>query len=290
MARQLELWDDPAGDAPSPGAPAPPVLQKAAPPDEAQTSPVLPQPQYTPETLEALAGELSRLSGMRVLIRVTSHRQSLLRVVHEPAGGIAHLSLHWIFLDAPAAVLKALAAWVRTPRKLSRNSLVRDYMNNNVERIPPGRKRRVTLRTKGKHYDLAALFDEINASNFEGAVAAQITWGPVSPVGGGRKGHFRLGSYAEDRNLIRIHPVLDNPEIPEYVVRNVVYHEMLHAALGIKTGEGGRRSIHHAEFRRREKEYVHYRAAEVWIADPRNMRLMIKIRKHGSLGLFNRFG
>ena len=285
MARQLELWDDPDGDPSFPATPPPATNQKAIPPADAQAPPVLPRTQPSPEALEALAGELSRLSGMRVLIKVTTHRQSLLRVVHDPARGVAHLSLHWIFLDAPAAVLKAVAAWVRTPRKLPRNSLVRDYMNANVERIPPARIRSVTIRTKGEHYDLAALFSEINTAHFECSITAKITWGPVSPVGGGRKGHFRLGSYSEDRNLIRIHPVLDNPQIPEFVVRNVVFHEMLHAAVGIKTGESGRRSIHHAEFRRREKEYTHYAAAEAWIANPRNMRLLIKLRKNGIFGL-----
>lgn len=284
MARQLEFWED-AGE----GADAPPVLPgKASVPstamenNDAQAGEPHP-PTVDPGAVDVLRRELSRLSGMHVFLKITNHSQSMMRVVHEPGGLSARLSLHWIFMDAPQAVINAVAGWVKCPRTLRKNSLVKGYMRANAGRIPAAEQRRITLRTKGIHYDLAELYDEVNAAEFDGAVTAQITWGVMLPVGGGRSGHFRLGSYTDAKNLIRIHPVLDNVEVPRFVVRSIVFHEMLHAFLGIEKEDGKRRKIHHAAFRQREQQYRDHAAAEAWISNAKNMRLLAKIRKCGGL-------
>jgi hypothetical protein len=188
-----------------------------------------------------------------------------------------------MFLDAPPAVLKALAGWVKSPRRLCKDSVLRGYMREHEDRIPKAEPRRVTICTKGRHYDLNALYAEVNAADFNGAVDAKITWGVMLPVGGGRSGHFRLGSYNDARNLIRIHPVLDNAEVPDYVLRSIVFHEMLHAFLGIKKEDGRRRKVHHAAFRKVEQEHRDYKSAEAWINNAQNMRLLAKIRKRGGL-------
>jgi hypothetical protein len=244
-----------------------------------------------PAAVESLRKELCRLSGMHVCLKITNNSHSMMRVVHEPGGLHARLSLHWIFVDAPQGVLKAVAAWVKSPRTLRKNSLVKCYMRENADRIPAAGHRRVTIRTKGAHYDLAELYDEVNAAEFDGAVNAQITWGVMQPVGSGRSGHFRLGSYADAKNLIRIHPVLDNVEVPAFVVRSIVFHEMLHAFLGIEKEDGKRRKVHHAAFKQREEQYRDHKAAEAWINNAQNMRLLAKIRKFRGLWMpsFHRF-
>ena len=72
-----------------------------------------------------------------------------------------------------------------------------------------------------------------------------------------------LGSYSERSHTIRINPVLDKRTVPCYVVAYVVYHEMLHAAMGISR-HGGRRIVHSREFRRKEKLFKEYEKAMAW--------------------------
>jgi len=58
-------------------------------------------------------------------------------------------------------------------------------------------------------------------------------------------------------------------------VQAVVYHEMLHAAMPPEEG-GGRRCLHGADFRRRERQLPGYEAAETWLAA--NVHRLLKSR------------
>ena len=78
-----------------------------------------------------------------------------------------------------------------------------------------------------------------------------------------RRSWARLGHYDPVHHTITISPVLDSAEVPDYAVRYIVYHEMLHADLGIGKGEG-RRIVHGPEFRIREKLFRHYERAIAW--------------------------
>ena len=274
MARQLELWEDDG-----PGEEAGRVQSAAVEGDKAGETPRAKK--TDPVIVEALRVKLCQYSGMDVSLKITNNSHSLMRVVHEPGGRRARLSLHWIFVEAPQPVLKTLGGWVKYPAKLRKNSLLRCYMRENSGKISTGAQRRVTIVTKGRQYDLTALYDDVNAAEFGGVVNAQITWGVMQPVGGGRSGHLRLGSFNDAVNLIRIHPVLDNAEVPAFVVRSIVFHEMLHAFLGIEKEDGKRRKVHHAAFRERERRYKDHETAEAWIANPSNMRMLIRTRRNG---------
>ena len=92
-------------------------------------------------------------------------------------------------------------------------------------------------------------------------IASTITWGAKSPKWAVRK--RTLGSFSERSNTIRINPVLDKKAVPRYYISFVVYHEMLHAAMGISK-KGERRSVHPREFRTREKMFRDYERARAW--------------------------
>ncbi len=92
-------------------------------------------------------------------------------------------------------------------------------------------------------------------------INAAITWGAKSPRWAVRK--RTLGSYSERSNTIRINPVLDRKTVPRYYVAFVVYHEMLHAAIGLLL-QGKRRSVHSREFRKRERLFKDYERAVAW--------------------------
>jgi hypothetical protein len=61
-----------------------------------------------------------------------------------------------------------------------------------------------------------------------------------------------------------VHPVLDQPSVPRWFVRYVLFHEVLHSALN-EPCVSPRRARHHGpEFRRREAAYVDTARALQW--------------------------
>lgn len=138
---------------------------------------------------------------------------------------------------------------------------------------PTAPGRRPTLRPRGRFCDLSILAAEINQRYFDGELTAAITWGRRRPQRRQRRRRRRsarvsiqLGSYRADQDLVRIHPALDQPWVPHYVVESIVHHELLHAALPAVV-ENGRRRVHTPEFRRREARYPHLAEARAWIRE-----------------------
>jgi hypothetical protein len=98
----------------------------------------------------------------------------------------------------------------------------------------------------------------------------------------GRSGSFRsitFGTFDKHRRSIRINPILDDPEVPQYFLEFVVYHEMLHAVIPTKINESGRCTIHSKEFRENERLYTHYYMAKEW--EKKSLVFFKKRRKHG---------
>ena len=94
-----------------------------------------------------------------------------------------------------------------------------------------------------------------------------------------RRRSIRFGSYTPVDELIRIHPYLDQAFVPEFFVRYIVFHEMLHAHMGIEETPNGRRRIHPPAFRRREEEYGDYDRAVAWMNDESNLRRLLRAPK-----------
>ncbi len=79
-----------------------------------------------------------------------------------------------------------------------------------------------------------------------------------------RKTFRKFGVYRKINHSIQIAKILDSPEIPAYAVKYVIYHELLHAMLGIKRVE--KRSIaHDAEFHSMERLYPECEEAEIFM-------------------------
>jgi len=195
--------------------------------------------------------------GRPVKLVLTKNSSSMLSArVRE---GVMHVRLHEMFLAAGADVLNEIIGFIANRR----NSLplFRRFVAENRADIRGKPPQRVSVRTAGRVHDLRELFDEVNREYFGGRISAAITWGAGRTRLWVRK--RTLGSYCGTSGLIRINPVLDNNRTPRYFVKYVIYHEMLHADMGIhKIGE--RRSIHPAEFRRREKLFRDYERATAW--------------------------
>ena len=167
--------------------------------------------------------------------------------------------LHRFFAAAPPDVCEALAAWLRAGRRARRACRRLDaWIDAQLRGLPARAPRRQRLRPQGDHHDLADLAAFLLArdfaGDFEGRRHPEVTWG--------RRGRSQarhsllLGSYVPARNLVRVHSVLDRPQVPRWFVSYVLFHEILHAALP--------GSDHGPAFRARERAYPDYERAAGW--------------------------
>lgn len=109
-------------------------------------------------------------------------------------------------------------------------------------------------------YDLQSLFDLFNAEYFDGTLDCKVKWGrQYNKI---RRRSIRLGSYNVKTNTIRINPILASPSIPDFVLRYVMHHEMLHADCMKKNPNN---HYHIGEFNRRERRFAQYSLAVNWL-------------------------
>lgn len=210
-----------------------------------------------------LADDLSSLLSERVRLTVHDNRSTM--VSYRRGTGGLHYRVHHMFLGAPGDVVSALATFAGVPRSAASarrrqaGATIDAWVKEHRGRI--GAPRQVSLQPRGRAHDLQAIFDRINAEQFGGAIEARIGWGPVRR--GRRRRTVKTGVYVQDARIIRIHPTLDRPEVPEYYLAAVVFHEMLHQAVPALE-VNGRRVVHGREFRARERAYPDHHRARAW--------------------------
>jgi len=125
------------------------------------------------------------------------------------------------------------------------------------------------LQPLGGHYDLQAIFNEINASYFDKKLELKITWFGSATRKARR--HRKLGLYCFRTKVVKIHRLLDQPHFPPYFISYVVYHEMLHSVCPPVKAKKGRYRIHHSNFKKKEQEFAQYAVAKQW--EEENKRL-----------------
>lgn len=223
------------------------------------------------------------LDGRLRSLVLTDNRRSILYIRPADAtsghrrdpDGLA-VRLHRAFVGAPDDVLGAVAQLIEGEadaevltrcRKILRRWTERFWNENGAP------KRRLVLHPVGRTVDLREIRDDINRRFFDGQVSVLIAWSRVLPGTVCRRRSIRLGSYQEETNVVRVHPALDHPDVPRYVVESIVYHEMLHADLPAVV-KNGRRHVHTPEFRRRERQFPDYRRAKSWIR--RNLKRLLR--------------
>jgi len=209
-----------------------------------------------------LADALSDLLAERVRLTVHDNRSTM--VSFRRGGGEIAYRVHHMFLGAPDDVVGALAAWAgrgrgAPSRRREAGRSIDAFVKHHRARIavPTGER----LEPRGRAHDLKAIFDRLNEEHFGGAIEARIGWGAVR--GGARRRTVKTGVYVQDARIIRIHPTLDRPEVPQFYVAAVVHHEMLHQAVPARE-VNGRRIVHGRDFRRLERAYPDHARARAW--------------------------
>jgi predicted metal-dependent hydrolase len=174
-----------------------------------------------------------------------------------------------LFTDAPPAVVHALALILlgklyrkrvttdlhETYRRFILRSDIQERARN--ARSQRGRQPR-TASPRGRWQNLDERFDRLNHTYFGGTLERpRLTWSPT-------KSRRILGRYDSTHRTIFVSLLFDSPDIPDYVIDYVLYHEMLHIKHPSRA-ENCRLITHPPEFRADEKRFKNYKMATEWI-------------------------
>jgi Protein of unknown function DUF45 len=165
---------------------------------------------------------------------------------------------------APLAVLESGAALIlsRLYRRRGHKALFAAYLeyarsDRTRERITKMRSGRVQLRSagpQGKHFDLHALFHELNLKYFAGELARpHLGWST-------RSWRRQFGCFDPGPDQILLNRRLDRPGVPRFAVEYVLYHEMLHVKHPTRRS-GCTLLSHSPEFRAEEKRFAEFTRA-----------------------------
>ncbi|MCZ2391195.1 MAG: M48 family peptidase [Acidobacteria bacterium] len=165
--------------------------------------------------------------------------------------GLAHILVAKLYRrKAPAEKRQLYSAYIDRPE-------IRDRASD----MKRERGRKVVTSSEGTVYDLDSIFAALNARYFKRRVKKPVlTWSA-------RKTYRILGHHDATHGVISISRSLDSKSVPRFVVEYVMFHEMLHIVHPTKTDENGRRLNHTPAFRRDERKYFHFNAAERWIEE-----------------------
>ncbi len=197
----------------------------------------------------------------KVHLKINDNRSTMLSVRWE--SDCTRVSLHRMFLEAPNNIMDELACYVRRESK-SISPSVRAFIENNLKNLDythlvnPSK-----LVSKGRFYDLQAVYDKINQEYFNNELKLFITWFGKHL----QKNRTRVtfGLYHDPLKLIKINRLLDSSVFPDYIVNYVVYHEMLHHVCPSYYDEKGIHRIHSKEFKEREELFKEFNQAQSWL-------------------------
>lgn len=243
------------------------AIVETSPADRSDTEPFHvsePEQSTTPSSEDARVELQERLAAYvhrgRVRVVITDNLHTMVSV--KKGQGVVTFRLHHMFLQAPAAVLRALGRYAEKQDN-GASRVLRAFVDSNEVLIRQRKTpRTVACDVEGKYHNLQAIFDDLNQRYFAGTIKARITWGQRGRRKASR-GSIQLGSYTVEDELIRIHPVLDAADVPRFFVAWIVFHEMLHEIHDMPVVDG-RRVYHTAEFRRAEAQYEDYAEAVLW--------------------------
>jgi hypothetical protein len=168
-----------------------------------------------------------------------------------------------LMLRAPLPVLEGAAALLlaRMYRRRAPSALTSPYLDyaksqRTRHRINHMRRGRVRAagNPRGRHFDLEFLFDQLNAKYFAGKLTRPaIGWST-------RSWRRQFGCYDPGPGHILLNRRMDRPEVPQYAVEYVLFHEMLHVKH--PTRRSGCSLVSHSpEFRAEEKLFAEFTRA-----------------------------
>ena len=179
--------------------------------------------------------------------------------------GTLEVKLADTLAGAPEAVVEALAEILlsklfRRPVPAASNDRYRRYLNRrdvrrSLDLVRQTRGRKRVEDPRGTHYDLEAMFEELNFRYFHGLMARPVLGWSL------QASRTMLGHYDPPHNAIVLSRILDRAEVPKVAVEYVLFHEMLHLRHPAEH-TGARRCVHTRAFKDAEKQFEHLREAK----------------------------
>ncbi|MFP4345123.1 MAG: hypothetical protein ACLFU8_10550 [Anaerolineales bacterium] len=194
-------------------------------------------------------------------VQIDFHYTSNLYRVYE-RGQLLRVGLHEGLIGAPPAILRDLVCAILSRKGGGYGKSAREYTGSEdfLEVVTALEMTTAETEdvTQGRHFDLAEVFERVNAAYFDGRLdRPRLTWNRSFT-------HSKMGHYDFLRDTLLISVSLDDPKVPDYVIDFVVYHELLHKAFGVDV-VGGRRYAHTPEFRKAEASFEHYDEARAFL-------------------------
>jgi hypothetical protein len=162
---------------------------------------------------------------------------------------------------APLRVLEGAAALLlsRVYRRKAPAALVAPYLeyarshrtSSRISQMRRGRVKPAATGPRGRHFDLEELFEQLNEKYFQRSLPRpHIGWSA-------RSWRRQFGCYDPGPGQILLNRRMDHPEIPQFVVEYVLFHEMLHVKH--PTRRSGCSLVSHSrEFREEEKLFAEF--------------------------------
>jgi hypothetical protein len=183
----------------------------------------------------------------------TTARGTELRVVVNDALDDAPVEV----LAALAEVIVARASGAARPTGVGRpfwEHVDREPFLERMQRNYLARQRSFRPEPAGEAWDLVEVFDHVNGAYFGGSLERPMLGWTLRPI------TYRWGWYSSmvrPHGLIVINRLLDDPEVPRFVLEGTMHHEMLHMRNDARL-VNGRRVVHTREFRRAERSFERY--------------------------------
>ena len=213
--------------------------------------------------LQRIAEEMAKKLGLKELVSAEFYRFTTLRLTGRLRNGVLHIRVSHLLRDAPEFVLASAVATIILKRlgksdayysNIFKNYVKTDEMAKRVEGHRQSSARKELRGEKGRYHNLRQSFNRVNRRYFHNSInGLTLTWG--------RAGRRTLGHYDHAKRTIAISSLLDSPDVPDYVLDYIMYHEMLHHVLRAHYSDG-RRVVHSREFRERERDFAHYEKAK----------------------------
>lgn len=214
-----------------------------------------------------LERRLAARLGVPLVLAFTDNTHTMISFTQARAGW--RLRLHGMFDGAPDEVVEALGAWLaRADRRASAriDAYIQACRSQVRRREVRARRAGLGLVAEGRAHHLGERMDEVLAewawSQARRCRGVAIGWAPAPRVRLPRRS-IKLGSYAVETAVVRVHRALDQSWVPPFFVRWIVRHELLHHLLRDEL-EVRRGCVHSALFRRLERGHAEFEAARAF--------------------------
>ena len=186
------------------------------------------------------------LKNFNYLFRLKQKNQTILLEINE------------CFISAPKEIKEILCSAVLGGKRSRKNLLLKEYTKSQEYRkisLAMQSDQSINqISQQGRFYDLEMIFENLNHKYFDGEMKRpRLTWSS-------RRSRRRLGYYHPESDAITISRSLDDTDTKPLLIEYILYHEMLHKALGIRESNG-RRYAHTRDFKNAEKRFNGYSQA-----------------------------